>query len=50
MIGSNGEVVTAADTYIEVGKTISGFVGGTGGSSTGCEDDSGSYILNVLID
>ena len=57
-----GEVVTAAanddgspaDLYIEMGKTISGYVGGIDGKRTGChyplEGGGGTFELNILID
>ena len=38
-------------TYIEVGKTISGYVGGANPTATGCQPlIGGTFKLNVLID
>ncbi len=47
---SDADNPIAASTYIEAGNTISGFVGGDDGNVTGCESDSGAYVLNVRID
>ena len=45
-----GQVIADGE-YIEVGKTISGYVGGGTTSETGCAvSDEGAVQLNVLID
>ena len=43
-------VTQAADTYIEGGTAISGYVGRDDSSVTGCEAGGGTYTLNVTID
>ena len=47
---SQNKVTQNADTYIEAGNTVSGFVGGTNGSTTGCQPQGGTYRLNIRID
>ena len=46
-----GAVTKEAGIYIEAGKTISGYVGGSDDTKTGCEPvTGGTFKLNVLVD
>ena len=50
-VDGDGNTIAAKDqTYIEAGKTISGYVGGANETVTGCELSGGTFVLNVRID